>query len=95
MEMELQEMTIALKGYIDANGKFDRYPGKRQKIKQSYMLQLLATHFTKGIVYTEQEVNSILKNYHSFNDPASLRRFMCGSGLLVRTLDGREYRLAS
>ncbi len=93
--MELQEMTEALKGYIDAQGKFDRYPGKRQKIKQNYMLQLLASHFTPGRVYTEMEVNQILNAYHSFNDPASLRRFMCGSGLLTRTLDGREYRLAS
>jgi len=89
----IQDKLKALKGYINKEGKFDRYPGKRQKKKQSYMLEILSTKFEKGIIYTELEVNAILNMHHSFNDPASLRRFMFGSGLLDRTLDGKEYRL--
>jgi hypothetical protein len=80
-----------LKGYLDENGKFDRFPGKKQKKAQEQMLQSLATHFEPGRQYTEKEVNDILNEHHTFNDPATLRRMMFGSKLLNRTLDGRSY----
>lgn len=80
-----------LKGYLDENGKFSQFPGKKQKIKQRMMLEILATKFEGGKEYTEMEVNDILNEYHTFNDPASLRRMMFGSGLLDRTIDCRKY----
>ena len=82
-----------LKGYLDDQGKFSRFPGKRQKKKQASMLQFLAKQFVAGKKYSEKEVNDILNQYHSFNDPATLRRLMFGSQLLNRTLDGRAYWL--
>lgn len=91
----VSEKYFALKGYIDASGKFNQMPGKRQKKKQSLMLQFLAEKFQPDRKYTEAEVNDILNQYHTFNDPASLRRFMFGSKLLGRTLDGRNYWLIS
>ena len=84
-----------LNGYIDEEGRFDHFPGKRQKHKQSLMLQFLASKFEANKKYTEMEVNAILNQYHTFNDPATLRRLMFGKGLLGRTLDGRSYWLAS
>lgn len=83
--------TVNLQGYLNENGKFHSFPGKRQKTKQTLMLQYLASKFEVGKKYTEKEVNTILNEYHSFNDPATLRRLMFGSGLLHRTLDGRAY----
>lgn len=80
-----------LQGYLDEDGKFDRFPGKRQKKKQAEMLQFLADQFKAGKKYTEMEVNDILNQHHSFNDPATLRRLMFGSKLIDRTLDGRAY----
>lgn len=80
-----------LKGYLTEDGKFDRMPGKRQKKKLAIMLQCLAQKFEVGKRYTEMEVNEILNRQHSFNDPATLRRLMFGSGLINRTLDGRSY----
>ena len=82
-----------LKGYIDDNGKFDRLPGKRQKKKQASMLQFLAQKFQMGKKYSEKEVNEILNQYHSFEDPSTLRRLMFGKKLLNRTLDGTSYWL--
>lgn len=82
-----------LKGYLDDDGKFDHFPGKKQKKKQATMLQFLAQKFEMGKKYSEKEVNEILNQYHSFNDPATLRRLMFGSKLLNRTLDGRNYWL--
>lgn len=89
------EKYDVLKGYVDQEGKFDRMPGKRQKKKQTLMLQFLAEKFAPGREYTEKEVNEILNKYHSFNDPASLRRLMFGSRLINRTLDGKAYWLVT
>lgn len=82
-----------LKGYFDSEGKLAQMPGKRAKNKQLLMLQFLAEKFEKEQVYTEKEVNELLNQYHSFEDPASLRRMMLGSRLIDRTIDGKEYWL--
>lgn len=82
-----------LAGYLDENGKFDQFPGKRQKNKQAAMLIYLASKFVSGKSYTEAEVNELLNEHHSFNDPATLRRLMFGSKLINRTIDGRSYWL--
>lgn len=88
------EIATLLKGYVDEAGKFYRLPGKRQKKKLDAMLLALAAQFTKGQKYTEREVNEILNQHTTFNDPATLRRLLYGSGLFNRTLDGTSYWLA-
>ena len=92
-------MTLAaryepLKGYLGEDGRFYRFPGKRQKKLQKLLFQFLSEKFKRGMIYSEPEVNEILNTYHSFEDPASLRRLMFGMGLLERTKDGREYWLS-
>ncbi|MEN0046028.1 MAG: DUF2087 domain-containing protein [Bacteroidota bacterium] len=82
-----------LTGYQDQNGKFIQFPGKKQKNKQHLMLEFLAAQFETGKDYTEKEVNDILNQHHSFNDPATLRRLMFGKQLINRTLDGKRYWL--
>lgn len=86
----MEEFSM-LKGYLNKDGKFDRMPGKKQKKKVAAMLQFLALQFDSEKKYSESEVNEILNQYHSFNDPATLRRLMFGSRLLDRTIDGRNY----
>ena len=80
-----------LDGYIDADGKFERLPGKKQKKKLDAMMHFLAGKFDPDKRYSEIEVNRILHQYHSFNDPATLRRLLFGMSLLNRTKDGRSY----
>lgn len=80
-----------LAGYRDDEGRYVRFPGKRQKQAQHEMLVALAAHFKLGRQYTEREVNDLLNEHHTFGDPATLRRLMWGKGLLQRTLDGRAY----
>ena len=82
-----------LNGYRNEEGKFDRLPGKRQKKKLDLMIAYLAEQFEKGRKYTEKEVNAILNQHHSFNDPATLRRLLFGMGIMQRTIDGRSYWL--
>ena len=91
----LMEKYASLKGYFNFEGKLDRFPGKRQKKKQRLVLQFLAEKFEFGKKYSEKEVNEKLNHYHSFNDPATLRRLMFGSRLLGRTLDGKAYWLVA
>ena len=86
----MEEFSM-LKGYLNKDGKFDRMPGKKQKKKVAAMLQFLALQFDSEKKYSESEVNEILNQYHSFNEPATLRRLMFGSRLLDRTIDGRNY----
>ena len=87
----LPTQFLPLQGYLGEDGRFRQLPGKRQKKLQRLMFEYFATKFQSGVTYTEQEVNDILTKHHSFNDPASLRRFMIGMQLLSRTIDGREY----
>ena len=82
---------MPLQGYLGDDGRFRSLPGKRQKKLQRLMFEYFATKFKSGVIYSEQEVNDILTKHHSFEDPASLRRFMIGMQLLSRTKDGREY----
>ena len=89
------EKYQVLKNYLDDDGKFDRFPGKKQKKKQALMLEYLAEQFAADRKYTEKEVNEILNQHHSFNDPATLRRLMFGNKLINRTLDGRSYWLVA
>ncbi len=93
--MKNRDKYKALKGYIDQEGKFELFPGKKRKNIQSLMLEYLAEQFELSKTYTEKEVNEILLKHHNFNDPASLRRFMIGKNLLKRNKDGRKYWLGT
>jgi len=80
-----------LNGYLDDDGKFNRLPGKKQKKKLDAMIHILASKFELDQKYSEIEVNDILNQHHSFNDPATLRRLLFGMSYLDRTKDGRSY----
>lgn len=84
-------MFSMLQGYREDDGRFNRLPGKRQKKKLDLMLSYLITQFEAGRFYSETEVNDILLSHHSFNDPATLRRLLFGTGRMDRTVDGRKY----
>lgn len=89
--MEDSTVIAEISGYLDEAGLISRLPGKRQKKKLDLMIAHLAEQFKSGVKYSEMEVNEILNQHHSFNDPATLRRLLFGTGKLDRTLDGREY----
>ncbi|MBI2049255.1 MAG: DUF2087 domain-containing protein [Parcubacteria group bacterium] len=47
--------------------------------------------YEQGKIYTEKEVNELLERFHTFEDPALLRRELYEKGLLGRKHDGSEY----
>lgn len=81
-----------MRNFLDANGKLTAFPAKRKM--KVYCLFYLAGKFEAGREYTEREVNELLLDWHTFADPATLRRELYDYGFLDRSRDGKVYRLA-
>ncbi|WP_322169609.1 DUF2087 domain-containing protein [Acutalibacter caecimuris] len=82
----------SLQNFLDGEGRLVKFPAKRAMQQQA--LVYLAGKFQPGQAYTEQEVNGLLCQWHSFRDPATLRRALCDGRFLSRDPYGRCYRLA-
>jgi hypothetical protein len=55
------------------------------------VLEYLIEKFDDGVHYTEIEVNQVLKQWHTFDDWALLRRELFDRGYFERDLDGTRY----
>ena len=62
---------------------------RTQSARFRMMLDYLMTAFAAEGIYTEKEVNAIIRNYHE--DTAGLRRDLVDAGLLGRERDGSRY----
>lgn len=89
MKLMGDDIVVKLERYIDKNGIINVWP-KKHEAKEA-VLQYLSTKFEVGRDYTEKEVNSIIDNYHSFNDYFLLRRGLIDYKMLKRTRDGSRY----
>lgn len=78
-----------LKTYLDTEGRLIQWPSKRSI--QQVALDYLASKFETDKTYSEREVNGLLKQWHTFEDWALLRRELFERGLLNRKHDGTEY----
>ena len=86
------ELTHILRNFLDANGKLTAFPAKRKM--KLYALLYLAQKIPADTDFTEREINDILLTWHTFADPATLRRELYEYGFLDRRRDGKVYRLA-
>ncbi|MBQ8236749.1 MAG: DUF2087 domain-containing protein [Oscillospiraceae bacterium] len=59
-----------------------------------YALLYLAQKIPADTDFTEREINDILLDWHTFADPATLRRELYDYRFLDRSRDGKVYRLA-
>jgi hypothetical protein len=78
-----------LKNHLDNEGRLTLWPSKRTL--QLFVLDYLTTKFEVEVVYSEKEVNALLNSWHTFGDPALLRRELYERVLLNRHKDGTEY----
>ena len=78
-----------LRRFLDAAGRVTMWPAKRQS--QDLLLSYLISKFEHGREYAEREVNGLLNQWHSYKDPATLRRALYDAQLLDRTPDGARY----
>lgn len=89
--MEEINFTTELKNFLDAEGKLKSYPSKKKpKILSLYYL---ASKFELDKIYAEKDVNQILKSWHTFSDPATLRRELIENHFLGRKPDCTAYWL--
>ena len=86
------ELTRILRNFLDADGKLTAFPAKRKM--KLYALLYLAQKIPADTDFTEREINDILLDWHSFADPATLRRELYDYRFLDRSRDGKVYRLA-
>ncbi len=88
-QVELPPDFEQLKNHLDVEGRLKWWPSKRSK--QLVALDYLATKFEASKTYSESDVNYLLNQWHTFGDPALLRRELFDDALLNRQQDGSEY----
>ena len=76
--------------HFDAAGRLERWPLKLSV--QRLAMWVLWTRFDARRVYTEPQVNQVLKAWHLYGDHATLRRELINHRLLARKSDCSEYR---
>jgi hypothetical protein len=74
----------------DDRGRLVRWP--RKLSVQRLAMWVLWTHFDGKRVYSEREVNEIVKRWHTWGDHVTLRRELINHRLLTRKSDCSEYR---
>jgi len=75
---------------FDSRGRLIRWPNKYSV--QRLAMWVLWTRFDTRRVYTEREINDILKAWNGFGDHVTLRRELVEMKLLARKSDCSEYR---
>ena len=86
------ELTHILRNFLDTDGKLTAFPAKRKT--KLYALLYLAQKIPADTDFSEREINDILLTWHTFADPATLRRELYDYRFLDRSRDGKVYRLA-
>ncbi len=75
---------------FDSRGRLLRWPNKFSV--QRMAMWVLWTHFDAKRIYTESEVNTILKSLNDFGDHVTLRRELINHKLMSRKSDCSDYR---
>ena len=87
------ELTHILRNFLNADGKLISFPAKRKM--KLYALLYLSQKIPVDTDLSEREINDILLSWHTFSDPATLRRELYDFHFIDRTPDGRVYTLSS
>jgi hypothetical protein len=75
---------------FDFSGRLTRWPPKLSQ--QRLAMWVLWMRFDARRVYTEDEVNRVLRAWHVYGDHATLRRELINHQLMTRKSDCSEYR---
>ena len=92
MTPRLSERAAKTLKCFDFSGRLTRWPPKLSQ--QRLAMWVLWTRFDARRVYTEAEVNQVLKAWHVYGDHATLRRELIDHRLMTRKSDCSEYRKA-
>jgi excisionase family DNA binding protein len=84
------EMRV-VENFFSSDGRLRAIPAQRSK--RTIVLERLVAEFEPARIYTEREVNAILRRFH--DDVATIRRELVATKKLVRTKNGVYKRAAS
>jgi len=85
---DLSEKTRkVLVACLNPDGSIKQIPNQPSKLQ--VILDYILEAFTPGVIYTEKEVNMIIRRFHI--DTAGLRRDLIDRGMLQRKSDGSQY----
>ncbi len=84
---EAEKTRRVLAAHLNADGTISQIPLQGAKLR--ILLDYLINVFEPGRIYTEKEVNALLKRFHA--DYTGLRRDLIDAGLLERERDGSRY----
>lgn len=73
------------------NNKIKIFPSKRKN--KELILKYLIKKFEKNKVYTEKQINEIIKDNILFDDYATIRRELFDYNLLNRDINGTNYKV--
>ena len=90
---ELEESLRAAR-VLDEEDRVKMWPSRKQRERQLDVLRYLASKIPPEVDHSEMQVNAIIKQWHTFQDHALLRREMVDAGLVMRDADGSKYRRA-
>jgi hypothetical protein len=82
-----EQRRKVLAACLKPDGSIKHLPSQPARLQ--IILDYLLEAFTPGVVYTEREVNAIIRRFHE--DTAGLRRDMIDRGMLERKSDGSQY----
>ena len=89
--MEATFLTNELKNFLDKDGRLKNYPTKHKP--KILSLFYLASKVEAEKRYTEKELNQLLREWHTFEDWAMLRRDLYDRHFLNREGNGSFYWL--
>lgn len=76
-----------LAAYVNEDGSLKQIPMRAGKLQ--VILNYIVEAFPFGLIYTEKEVNMIIRRFHL--DTSGLRRDLVDRGMLARKSDGSQY----
>jgi hypothetical protein len=82
-----EDVRKVLKNFLNADGTLKQIPSSGNKLL--IILGLIVDVFAFDTNYTEKEVNTILRRFHT--DTASLRRYLIDYGFMGRESNGTKY----
>jgi DNA-binding transcriptional ArsR family regulator len=86
-EDQEEDVRKVLKAYLNADGTIRQLPQEGKKML--IILHFILDAFSFDANYTEKEVNTILRRFHT--DTATLRRNLIDYGFMARESDGTRY----
>ncbi len=82
-----------LLNYLDSLGKIKTFPSKKKNNIRHMIYKYIISKFDNSLVYSEFEVNKILKEWCLFEDYVLVRREMFDNFYFDRSLGGMKYQV--